>query len=96
MIIFENRKQEPITSRNHKTFHMFCFLCCFTSDPLETVAHIPTCGYIPRQTIDLHLHVNNKSNQPVLEFTIQLIQVSSKEEDEKRSVHIHDRLSFTS
>lgn len=73
---FLNSKQEPVTTQIYKTFNLFGFLCCFPSDPLGTVAHIPCCGYIPRQTIDLHLHVNNKSNQPVVEITIQLIQVS--------------------
>lgn len=77
-MFFEHLKQEPAISRSRKGFSKFCFLSCVTSEPLEIVAHIPVSGYIPRETIDLHLQVNNKSNQPVLEFTVQLVQVSIK------------------
>ncbi|XP_037044256.1 arrestin domain-containing protein 17-like isoform X2 [Bradysia coprophila] len=65
---------EPVTIHNQKTFNLYCYLSCIPSDPLATVAKIPSCGYLPRQTIDLHLHVNNRSTQPVIEFTVQLIQ----------------------
>lgn len=92
--MLENSQQEPVISRSRKGFSQICFLGCVTSEPLEIVAQILKNGYIPRENIDLHMEVRNKSNQPVLEFTIQLIQVSVKllkifaESDMRRSYTI--------
>lgn len=74
--LFNFEKQEPITAKNSKTFNLFCHGGCFPSEPLETFAQISCVGYLPHQTIDLHMHVNNKSSQPVTEFTVMLLRVS--------------------
>lgn len=59
-----------------KTFFLCCLLCCCISDPLKIVARMPVGGYTPGQTINLELNVNNQSDQPVSEFSVQLIKVS--------------------
>ncbi|KAJ6641677.1 Arrestin domain-containing protein 17, partial [Pseudolycoriella hygida] len=66
--------REPVTAENHKVFYLTCCLFCLPSGSLETVAEIPRCGYLPRETIDLHLEINNRSSQRVEELTVQLIQ----------------------
>lgn len=50
-------------------------MCCIESEPLEIVGRLPVGGYAPGQTINLLLSVANKSDQPVSEFTVQLIKV---------------------
>lgn len=73
--VFFNSKQKPVTTRNNETFHLFCCLCC-PSELLETIAKIPRSGYLPHQTIDLHIHVNNRTNKTVSELLVELIQVT--------------------
>lgn len=61
--------------KKDKTFFPCFLLCCCESAPLEIVARSPVGGYVPGQTINFEFIVSNRSDQPVNEFTLQLIRV---------------------
>lgn len=67
--------QQPVSVIAKKTFQKCSMLLCFSLNLLKIVAEIPLGGYIAGQTIDLKLAVENRSNQNVSKFTVQLIQV---------------------
>ena len=64
--------QNPITKSNRKVF-LKC--CCGATDPLEIVARAPVGGYTPGQFVNLEIEVKNKSNEPVSQFTVEMVQV---------------------
>lgn len=86
---FDIKFEQPITINRtvdlnrlypaYDVLHFTPYLCgclgCFRSDPLHIVASIPVGGYVPGQTIDLSLEVDNKSNQRVPYFQMQLVKV---------------------
>lgn len=49
------------------------------SDPLKLIARTPVGGYTPGQTINLEVEVINKSDQPVSDFSVQLIKVNKRQ-----------------
>lgn len=51
-------------------------MCCCASDPLDIIVRAPVSGYTPGQTINVHILVNNQSNQAVSDFVVQMIKVS--------------------
>lgn len=61
-------------AETEKSFFLCCLLCCL-SDPMKIVARTPVGGYTPGQTINLELDIINRSDQPVSDFTVQLIKV---------------------
>lgn len=67
--------QEPAIAEKDKTFYLCCLLCCCSSDPMKIVARSPVGGYTPGQIINLEVNVDNQSDQPVSDFTVQLIKV---------------------
>lgn len=42
---------------------------------MRIVARTPVGGYTPGQCINLEINVKNESDQPVSEFSVQLIKV---------------------
>lgn len=66
--------KEPAIAEKDKTFCV-SLLCCYASDPLKIVVRTPVGGYTPGQVINLEVNVNNQSDQPVSDFTVQLIKV---------------------
>lgn len=58
---------------DYKTFYPCCIFCCSESDPLHLKATIPVRGYSPGQTINMAVSADNKSNQDVSVFTVQLL-----------------------
>lgn len=67
---------EPVFGQKHKTFYPCFLLCCCESDPLDINVCAPVGAYTPGQTINLYIKANNKSDQPVSGFSVQLIKVS--------------------
>lgn len=59
----------------HKTFYLCCLCCCCESDPLHLKATIPVGGYCPGQTINVVVTADNKSDQDVSMFSVQLMKV---------------------
>lgn len=49
----------------------------FTSEPLYLSASIPFCGYVPGQTIDISIQVNNQSRTRVKEIKVSLKKIIS-------------------
>lgn len=64
--------QNPVTKAKRKVFFK---CCCGTTDPLEIVARVPVGGYTPGQFVNLDMEVKNKSNEPVSQFTVEMVQV---------------------
>lgn len=42
------------------------------------IARTPVAGYTPGQIINLEIKVNNQSDQPLTEISVQLIKVNGK------------------
>ncbi|KAG4080276.1 hypothetical protein HA402_010768 [Bradysia odoriphaga] len=57
---------DPVIVRRNETF--------LSSNPLIMVARLPVGGYVPGQTINLKLSVNNQSAETVLRFNVQMIK----------------------
>lgn len=69
--------QEPVVGELDRKFFKFGFLICCRSEPLSINARLPGGGrYVPGQTIYVNLEVDNRSDQDVTAFTVQLISVS--------------------
>lgn len=64
-------------AQERKTFFPCCLLFCWQSDPLELTARIPVGAYAPGETINVQIDANNKSDQPIANFKVQLIKVST-------------------
>lgn len=67
--------QEPLHEETYFTSDSCGSYCCFPSDPLHIVASIPVAGYVPGQTVNLSLQVDNKGNQRIPHFSMQLVKV---------------------
>lgn len=67
--------QHPLVISSKKKF----FICCLfrVSGLLHITASIPVRGYVPGQTIDLSLQVNNRCDQTIQKFTVDLIKVKN-------------------
>lgn len=57
-------------------FNKCCLLCCFKSNPLDIIVRVQFGGYTPGQTINVQIEANNKSDEQVSHFIVQLIKVS--------------------
>lgn len=45
---------------------------------MKLIARTPVGGYTPGQVINLEIDVDNQSDQPVSDFTVQLIKVKKE------------------
>ncbi|KAJ6636531.1 Arrestin domain-containing protein 3 [Pseudolycoriella hygida] len=64
----------PLIREERKTYFKCCLLWCCTTGPLVITACIPVGGYVPGQSIELFLRINNRSDQTIQNFIIQIIK----------------------
>lgn len=50
----------------------------FSSRSMKINAYTPVGGYTPGQTINLHIKVNNETNESILKFSAKLVKVSAQ------------------
>lgn len=55
--------------------YFICFLLCCQSGPLKITGSIPVGGYVPGQTIELSLHIDNRSDETFQNFVIRIMKV---------------------
>ncbi|XP_055312538.1 arrestin domain-containing protein 17-like [Sitodiplosis mosellana] len=79
--------REPISKAMRKTF-LKC--CCCATDALEIVVRVPVGGYTPGQFVNLEIEVKNKSNEPVSEFTVELVQKITHYANNSRSTRYQE------
>lgn len=65
--------QYPLVREKRKTYFIDCLLC--NSGPLVISASVPVGGYVPGQTIELLLQVDNRTDRNQ-NFTIHIIKVN--------------------
>jgi Arrestin (or S-antigen), C-terminal domain len=71
-----NLNNEPRTIRHPQSQELTkTFMLDFTSEPLHMSASIPFSGYVPGQTINLEINVNNQSKTHVKEIKVSLKKI---------------------
>ncbi|XP_055295696.1 arrestin domain-containing protein 1-like [Sitodiplosis mosellana] len=68
--------REPLIGEKIKGVYPFCF-GFFCPKTITITARAPVGGFLPRQTVNLEIHVQNQSSVDVYKFTVELIRLIS-------------------
>lgn len=60
--------QRPLIQEKSKTLWS-----CFSNDQITVEARIPKCGFVPGETIPVHLEINNLTSSVIEEITLKLV-----------------------
>ncbi|XP_055295698.1 arrestin domain-containing protein 17-like [Sitodiplosis mosellana] len=66
--------RQPLTVEEISGVLPFC-LQCFDRNRIYILARAPVSGFLPRQTVNLEINVQNRSSVAISHFTIELIQL---------------------
>jgi len=67
----------PQLGIDNEVIESFCYFCCFNIGSIKLCIRIPTTGFVPGQSIETAINLNNTSSIDVTKICFKLQRVSS-------------------